>query len=160
MHRLYFEIARFTTPSTVRFNNFTESQKMSTMWSPGSLKVVNSKSSQLLQELISECRYVSFFSPPNDADLFLVGYNDSTLHLFSITNPEKSQVRWSIHFRLFLFPCLKIYMFLIAQRLYPLMIQILCRLGFHLKEFLQYWGLIGLPSSPNRNLSNNIFHFR
>ena len=93
MHRLYFEIARFTTPSTVRFNNFTESQKMSTMWSPGSLKVVNSKSSQLLQELISECRYVSFFSPPNDADLFLVGYNDSTLHLFSITNPEKSQVR-------------------------------------------------------------------
>lgn len=66
---------------------------MSTMWSPGSLKVVNSESSQVLQELIADLRYVSLFSPSNDADLLVVGYNDSTLHLFSITNPEKSQVK-------------------------------------------------------------------
>ncbi len=66
---------------------------MSTMWSPGSLKVVNSESSQVLQELIADLRYVSFFSLSNDADLLVVGYNDSTLHLFSITNPKKSQVK-------------------------------------------------------------------
>jgi hypothetical protein len=66
---------------------------MSTMWSPGSLKVINSESSQVLQELIADLRYVSFFSLSNDADLLVVGYNDSTLHLFSITNPEKSQVK-------------------------------------------------------------------
>jgi hypothetical protein len=63
------------------------------MWSPGSLKVINSESSQVLQELIADLRYVSFFSLSNDADLLVVGYNDSTLHLFSITNPEKSQVK-------------------------------------------------------------------
>jgi hypothetical protein len=62
------------------------------MCSPGSLKVVNSESSKVLQELIAESRYISFYSTSNDTDLFLVGYNGSTLNIFSFTNPEKSQV--------------------------------------------------------------------
>jgi hypothetical protein len=66
------------------------------MWSAGSLKVVNSENSEVLQELLADCRNVSFFSLPNENDLILVGYNGSTLHLFSFTNIEKSQVGYTI----------------------------------------------------------------
>lgn len=65
---------------------------MSTMCSPGSLKVINYESYRVLQEVIADIENVSFVSSSCDSDLWFVGYSGSKLHILPALDPPKGQI--------------------------------------------------------------------